>query len=269
MITRFKRGLVATTLALALTVTSVPATMPTVSAATKTTKTTQVKLNKSKVTLCEGKSITLKISGTSGKVKWSSSKSSVAKISSKGKIIAKKKGSTVIKATVNKKTYKCKVTVKEHSYDEKYCNKASTCTRCGETKKDDFVDFVPTEDQVLEDMLALQEDYPEGMSWTNDNYYRWNGGIFSGGYGCAGFAFLLSDAAFGDLPARKHSDLNNVRVGDILRTNNNSHSVVVLEVNENSVTVAEGNYNSSIHWGRTITFDELRSTKSFVYTRWP
>ena len=52
-------------------------------------------------------------------------------------------------------------------------------------------------DAVRSRILAMQEEYPEGMPWTNDNYYSWSAGVYSGGYGCAGFAFLLSDAGFG------------------------------------------------------------------------
>ena len=46
------------------------------------------------------------------KVKWSSSQKKVATVSSKGKVIAKKKGKAVITATVKGKKYKCKLTVK-------------------------------------------------------------------------------------------------------------------------------------------------------------
>ncbi len=131
---------------------------------------------------------------------------------------------------------------------------------------------VPTaaEQQAYQAMIALKEQYPEGMPWTNDNYYGWKGGIFSGGYGCAGFAFLLSDAAFGDAPARKLTEFSfsSVRVGDILRINNNTHSVIVLEVRDSSVVIAEGNYNSSIHWGRVLSAAQVQSA-SYLMTRYP
>jgi len=126
-----------------------------------------------------------------------------------------------------------------------------------------------TEQYVYDTMIALKADYPERMPWTNANYYAWNGGIFSGGYGCAGFAFILSDAAFGDLKARTHEDFGNIRVGDILRVDNDSHSVIVLSVDASMVTIAEGNYNSSIHWGRTITRAKLWETGTYVMTRYP
>jgi hypothetical protein len=83
--------------------------MSTVEAAPK------VKLNKKKVTLYVGKSTTLKLKGTKQKVKWSSNKKSVATVSSKGKVKAKKKGTATITAKVGKKKYKCKVTVKKKS----------------------------------------------------------------------------------------------------------------------------------------------------------
>lgn len=50
-----------------------------------------------------------------GKVKWTSSKKSVAEVSSKGKVKIKKKGTATIKATVGKTTYTCKLTVKKAS----------------------------------------------------------------------------------------------------------------------------------------------------------
>ena len=118
-------------------------------------------------------------------------------------------------------------------------------------------------------MIAFKEDYPEGMTWTNDNFYEWKGGIFSDGFGCAGFAFMLSDAAFGTLPARTHENISDIKVGDILRVNNDSHSVIVLEVNDNGVVIAEGNYNSSLHWGRTISWSSLENTLTYVMTRYP
>lgn len=122
--------------------------------------------------------------------------------------------------------------------------------------------------QVYETIMAQQAVFPEGMHWTNDNYYGWKGGTYIGGFGCAGFAFAVSDAAFGDVKAKIHKDYNNIRVGDILRVDNDTHSVIVLEVRENSVIVAEGNYNSSIHWGREIPKESLIDPSSYIMTRY-
>lgn len=125
-----------------------------------------------------------------------------------------------------------------------------------------------TDESVYQAMMAKKADFPEGMHWTNDDFYAWNGGVFSGGYGCAGFAFLLSDAAFGYLPARQTAvDYEALRVGDVLRVNGNTHSVIVTEIYDNYVVLAEGNYNSSIHWGRTMTRSQVE-TADYVLTRW-
>ena len=119
-------------------------------------------------------------------------------------------------------------------------------------------------------MLALEARYPEGTPFDNSSFYAWQGGIFSGGYGCAGFAFMLSDAAFGSLPARKYYDYSKIRVGDILRINNDTHSVIVLYVNADSVTVAEGNYNRKVHWRREIPMSTIKSKETvYAMTRYP
>ena len=72
----------------------------------------KIKLNVTKKTIDKGKTYTLKVSGTSKKVKWSSSNKSVATVSSKGKVTTKKAGTATISAKVDGKTLKCKITVK-------------------------------------------------------------------------------------------------------------------------------------------------------------
>lgn len=74
------------------------------------------KLNKKKVTIATGKSVTLKVKKKgSAKVTFSSSKKKVAKVSRKGKVTGLKKGKATITAKVRKgrkvKKLKCKVTV--------------------------------------------------------------------------------------------------------------------------------------------------------------
>lgn len=104
------------------------------------------------------------------------------------------------------------------------------------------------------------------MRWTNDNFYA-SQALRSGGYGCEGFALICSDAAFGTLPARTHRSFEAIRVGDMIRIGD-YHTVVVLEKKENSVMVTEGNYNSSIHWGREITRSSLEREGFSVRTRY-
>ena len=77
----------------------------------------KIKLNKKKVTLTVGKSVKLKLKGTGQKAKWSSSKESVAMVSSTGKVIAVSVGKAKITAKIKKKKYSCSVTVKRKATD--------------------------------------------------------------------------------------------------------------------------------------------------------
>ncbi len=128
---------------------------------------------------------------------------------------------------------------------------------------------LPSQHKVYNILVAAKKEYPEGMKWTNDDYYMWNGGVYAAGCGCAAFAFMLSDDAFGALPARIHEDYDNIRVGDILRLYDDRHSVIVLEVRDEKITLAEGNFKGMIHWGRTMTVDEVKADGTYVMTRYP
>ena len=112
-------------------------------------------------------------------------------------------------------------------------------------------------------LMQIKAELPEGTPWGNDSHY------ISGmryGYGCAAFIFLVQDRLFG-APAKPRTvynlNMSELRVGDHLRILDNTHSVIVLSNNGDSVTVCEGNYNHTIHWGRVITEAELR--QGFVY----
>ena len=75
-------------------------------------KAAGISLNKTSLSLTVGKSATLKVKGTTAKVIWKSSDKTVATVSSKGKVVAKKEGKATVTAKVQKKSLKCKVTVK-------------------------------------------------------------------------------------------------------------------------------------------------------------
>jgi hypothetical protein len=136
----FKHIFTALILALSLAV-ALPTTMSVDAAGAK--------LNKTKVTVCTGKTYTLKMSGVSKKVSWTTSDKKVATIKTSGKnkatckITAKKNGTATVTAKVKvgkkTKTFKCKVTVKGHSYgdatyqwssDKSKCTATKECTRC-------------------------------------------------------------------------------------------------------------------------------------------
>jgi len=137
---------------------------------------------------------------------------------------------------------------------------------------------VPSPQEVYDILIAFREKdgYTEGTAWTNETHpnYKWNGGTAGGiasiGAGCVAFAYELSDAAFGNLPARMYSSvkLPEVKPGDILRVNGGAHTVIVLQVNDAGVVVAEGNLSGKVHWGRGMSKAEVEAASHYI-TRYP
>ena len=72
-----------------------------------------VKLSRNKLTVSVDDKQTLKVTGTTKKITWSSSNKKVARVSSKGVVKALKAGKATISAKVGGKQLKCKVTVYE------------------------------------------------------------------------------------------------------------------------------------------------------------
>jgi len=132
-----------------------------------------------------------------------------------------------------------------------------------------YSDYPGLDAQTVSDkIMAYKDIYPDGTPWTNATTYTWKGSPILGA-GCAAFAFELSDAAFGNLPARKHKDISQIKTGDILRVNNDTHSVIVTKVNENGVIIAEGNMNSAVYWGRKYSWSDLERDLTYIWTRYP
>lgn len=69
-------------------------------------------LSATKLSVYVGKTATLKMKNTNAKVAWSTSNKGIATVDSKGVVKGIKAGNANITATVNKKKYVCKVTVK-------------------------------------------------------------------------------------------------------------------------------------------------------------
>ena len=172
----------------------------------------------------------------------------------------------------------------EHNYDDD-----GVCINCSYHGMDGIAAVslgdIPTYQEAYEAMAALKEKYPEGMTWTNfepygskgklGSAYSWKGGPIYGAksaVGCMAFAFILSDNAFGNLPARAIEKgkftFEDVKVGDILRVQGNSHSVIVLQKSAGGVTVAEGNYKKTVHWGRAMSASAVEDA-DFIITRYP
>jgi hypothetical protein len=115
---KFRKMIVAAVLFFAMFLTVVPTTK--VNAA--------VKLNKKKVTVNAGKSVSLKLSGAKN-VTWKSSDKTVATVTKKGKVTGVKAGTAKIVATnkTTKKKYTCIVTVKEIKKEFGYKEDSFSC----------------------------------------------------------------------------------------------------------------------------------------------
>lgn len=109
-----------------------------------------IKLNKTQISMCTGKTYTLKMSEVSKKVTWSTSDKKVVSISKKpGKkhesctIKANKTSTATVTAKVkvgkNTKIFKCKVTVKGHMYSKPSYAWNKDFSKCTATKKLAFV----------------------------------------------------------------------------------------------------------------------------------
>lgn len=150
------------------------------------------------------------------------------------------------------------------------------------------------EKSVYKKMVAAKKKtLPEGKKWTNSTKYS---SLITEDYfpipfpmngsGCLAFALKLSDIGFGIngsnasskplKPIRKKLKKVTIRVGDILRINNDTHSVVVVAVlsdktgkkTRKAYVLAEGNYNGRIHWGRVLTRSEINDGLTEIWTRW-
>lgn len=132
--------------------------------------------------------------------------------------------------------------------------------------------IMPSEMDIYLTMSAFRSTHPEGTPWTNENSYTWKGsvGVVEIGYGCAAFAYMLSDAVFGELPARQITEFSydDIRPGDVLRVNGDTHSVIVLQVTPLGAVIAEGNYMGTVHWDRRMSKAEVEAA-DYVLSRYP
>lgn len=72
----------------------------------------KVSISKTRLSMYIGETRNLKVRNAKTKVRWSSSNSSVARVTSKGYITARRQGTTVITARVSGRRLRCRVTVK-------------------------------------------------------------------------------------------------------------------------------------------------------------
>lgn len=127
----------------------------------------------------------------------------------------------------------------------------------------------------------MKSQIPDDTLWDDSMKYTWTGllqnyNVRLNGRGCVAFACILSDAAFGyDTPAVQIDapSSDSIRIGDIIRINNDTHSAMVIGTDGDEFTLAEGNvgiaYNGSfvsvVRWNRKIS---KTIAIDYVWTRW-
>lgn len=102
---------ISVSIVLALSCTFLLPTLMTLTQPIQVVKAATVKLNKTKITINVGETYQLKLTGTRLKVKWSTSKKSVATVSSSGLVTGIKAGTIIVTAKVDDDEYKCIVNV--------------------------------------------------------------------------------------------------------------------------------------------------------------
>lgn len=130
--------------------------------------------------------------------------------------------------------------------------------------------------EMKEKLVELKKAYPDGLAWFNENRrYEWNDTYEDVdcyvGTGCVAFAFEISDKLFERTEKARRmeaSSVDQIRIGDIIRMNDNSHSAVVIDRDETGITLAEGNVNKAVMWGRKLTYEELREVTDYYITRY-
>ena len=123
-----------------------------------------------------------------------------------------------------------------------------------------------------EEMMAIiKEAYPEGTAWGMDKTYeiaaRSRGkGIAKKVYACMAFANMVSDAIYGDAPETMvTNETATIYLYDIIvlvnDANGVAHAAVVTGINPETrtLTLAEGNVDGKVHYGRTVNANDVRA----------
>ena len=151
-----------------------------------------------------------------------------------------------------------------------------------------------TEEEAAATLESLRDTFPDGSYWNHMGLEEWDeftvtdipcdhdlywdaycnsytGGIqelfpqFEPMEQCLGFAALLSDLVFGeDAPVSTFTDYTQLRVGDNIRLELTEHSMVVLTVDGEGITVVECNSDYEhcrISWDRFLSWDDLAATR--------
>lgn len=119
------------------------------------------------------------------------------------------------------------------------------CTKCNHLETRELSKLTApyiTEDQVRAKLNQLRTKYPNGTQNTEE------------AINCDAFATTIQKEIFGNHASYKHTDVNDLHVGDMVRIKGNDktggqdHSSIILSVDGDKLITADGNVNSRILW---------------------
>lgn len=139
------------------------------------------KMSKTSVSLDVGENYQLKVNGTKQKVTWKSSNKSIATVSSKGKVSAKKTGKATITAAVGGKKYTSKITVKKRAVT----TPSSTPELSGTERLKNYIITYGNTDSDGNKFIAGSY-----VDWSDTTYQYYI--LYDGSANCFEFAFLGS-----------------------------------------------------------------------------
>ncbi len=135
-----------------------------------------------------------------------------------------------------------------------------------------------TEAEVQAVLAQLRIDHPDGSPWGSSDH--WWSPALGGGNECAGFAYMVSDKIFGNLP-KYEVQIEDTRVGDIMDNGPAYHTSVVLndygkavykgEVYPESYYTTDGNLSGKIAWDMVKQYAEWPTGTSgtHIWSRYP
>ena len=124
----------------------------------------------------------------------------------------------------------------------------------------------------------LKEDYPVGSPWGSDD--TWKSPVLGYGSECAGFAYMVSDKIFGDLPKYEVA-MENTRVGDVLKNGPANHKSIVLNnygmaiyndtVYPEQYYTVDGNVGGKVSWNIVKRYSDwpTGTADTHIFSRYP
>ena len=135
-----------------------------------------------------------------------------------------------------------------------------------------------TEAEVQTVLAQLRIDYPDGSPWGSSDH--WWSPALGGGNECAGFAYMVSDKIFGNLP-KYEVRIEDTRVGDVMDNGPAYHTSVVLNdygmaiyndtVYPEQYYTVDGNVGGKVSWNIVERYSDwpTGTADTHIFSRYP